>query len=97
MKREGRCDHKVPGGKLIRVVVEEGESGISDVRIYGDFFLYPEEAMDRIEEMALEMVDDLDGFQKRLDEYLSREDVEIFGAGAEGIRFAVEGAVKNLE
>jgi lipoate-protein ligase A len=41
-------EYKVPGGKLIVVDVEERDGALSDLRIAGDFFLEPDEALDRM-------------------------------------------------
>ena len=42
---EGVVDHKVPGGKMLRVRVivreEGGKRAIKELRITGDFFLHP--------------------------------------------------------
>ena len=40
--------YKMPGGKLIRVDVEVIDGELRDVVVSGDFFLYPEEALERI-------------------------------------------------
>ncbi|WP_341729442.1 biotin/lipoate A/B protein ligase family protein [Brooklawnia sp.] len=41
-------EYKVPGGKLVVVDVEEKDGKLHDLRIAGDFFLEPDEALDRI-------------------------------------------------
>jgi lipoate-protein ligase A len=43
---------KVPGGKLLRVKVE-AEDFINAVRISGDFFLHPEEALPAVEKSLI--------------------------------------------
>lgn len=43
------AESKVPGGKLVRLKAEVGETVFS-VRISGDFFLHPEEAIEHIED-----------------------------------------------
>ena len=45
----GVATEKVPGGKLLRVKVEYGET-IDRVQLTGDFFLYPEDELSVIEE-----------------------------------------------
>ncbi len=50
-----RAELKVEGGKLLRADVDAGEE-IEAVELHGDFFVYPEEALDRIE-AAVEGVD----------------------------------------
>ena len=97
MKRVGKCDHKVVGGKMFRVRVVNDDSRLKEVRIFGDFFLHPEEALERIEGMAVESRGDMDVFQKELDEYLSGDDVEIYGADAREIRTAVETAINSVK
>ncbi len=44
-----RAQRKVPGGKLVRVDVVCEQKVISKIRITGDFFVYPEEALASIE------------------------------------------------
>ncbi len=41
-------EYKVPGGKLVVVDVEEADGRLKDLRVAGDFFLDPDEALDRI-------------------------------------------------
>ena len=49
MVKVGRCTHKVPNGKLLKVtVLHEGER-IEKVHIRGDFFIHPEESLDDLE------------------------------------------------
>ncbi|MEM3462343.1 MAG: lipoate protein ligase C-terminal domain-containing protein, partial [Candidatus Bathyarchaeia archaeon] len=51
-----RGEHKVRGGKLIRVLLEEDRGRIARIRITGDFFLHPEDAIFELER-ALEGVE----------------------------------------
>lgn len=41
-------DYKLPGGKLIRVDLEVEHGALRDVLVSGDFFLYPDDALDAI-------------------------------------------------
>jgi Lipoate-protein ligase A len=45
-----RATYKVPGGKLVSADVEVDEGAIGSVRLAGDFFAEPDEAITRIEE-----------------------------------------------
>lgn len=51
----GRAEHKVDGGKLLRADVAVGDA-IEDVALHGDFFIHPEDALADIE-TALEGVE----------------------------------------
>jgi len=42
-------DYKVPGGKMIRVTIEEKDNKIQKIAITGNFF-YPEEAFPQFEQ-----------------------------------------------
>jgi len=44
-----RIEEKVPGGKLVCIDVEGAEGRIASIRITGDFFLHPEETIEKIE------------------------------------------------
>ena len=44
-----QAETKVPGGKLVRLHAEV-DAAIRRIRISGDFFLHPEEAIEHIEE-----------------------------------------------
>lgn len=41
-------EYKVPGGKLVVIDVEESDGVLSDLRVAGDFFLDPDDALGRI-------------------------------------------------
>jgi lipoate---protein ligase len=45
--------HKVVGGKLIRLRLRLEDDVIKDIRITGDFFIYPESDIFRIEKALL--------------------------------------------
>ena len=45
---EGFSLEKISGGKLIKVRVSY-ENSVKDVKITGDFFLYPDDGLDKIE------------------------------------------------
>jgi lipoate-protein ligase A len=54
-------EYKVPGGKLVVVDFDVVDGRLSEVMVSGDFFLYPEEAMESI-------VSALDGLPISLDD-----------------------------
>lgn len=41
-------EYKTPGGKLVVVDFDSNSGVLRDVRVSGDFFLYPEDALDLI-------------------------------------------------
>ena len=46
-------EHKIPGGKLVRIRATIEEGTISTIEIHGDFFLHPEATISAIEEALI--------------------------------------------
>lgn len=55
-----RGEYKVPGGKLVAADVETSGGLMSDVRISGDFFLEPDDALERIDRALSGLPEDAD-------------------------------------
>jgi lipoate-protein ligase A len=49
MPKTVKTDFKVPGGKLLRVQLALDGQNVATVKITGDFFIHPEEALPLIE------------------------------------------------
>ena len=45
------ADYKAPGGKMVRVRLEEKDGRIESIKLSGDFFLIPEESLSKLEKM----------------------------------------------
>ncbi|MGD0818525.1 MAG: hypothetical protein ABR986_09055 [Methanomassiliicoccales archaeon] len=77
-----RAQRKVPGGKLVRVdaVCEQGV--LSKIRITGDFFVHPEEALTSIERDL--NAGGLSGHEEDLEQ---RVDAIIIASGAKLVGF----------
>lgn len=70
------CEEKVPGGKLVKVAVENGQ-----VTISGDFFIHPEEGAFIIERMLSRMNGDesLETIEQRLSVLLAENHIQLIG------------------
>ncbi|MEM3440358.1 MAG: lipoate protein ligase C-terminal domain-containing protein [Candidatus Bathyarchaeia archaeon] len=87
-----RGEHKVRGGKLIRVLLEEDRGRIARIRITGDFFLHPEDAIFELER-ALEGVELKEGpLLERIKEVYRSAGAFSIGAGPEDFVKAILGA-----
>ena len=70
-------DYKAPGGKLLRLALELQNGTIKEIRINGDFFVYPENDL-----MALESLlkgTPLKEVKKITDEFIARKGTKIIG------------------
>lgn len=94
---EGKASRKVPGGKLVRARVRFEEERVDDVKLTGDFFLYPEEALDRVEDaLAGKPVDagrvDL---AETVELVLEDADAQLVGVGPDDVAIAVLEAIEE--
>jgi lipoate-protein ligase A len=83
-----QIDYKPKKGKLLRIDLEM-DRVIKRIRISGDFFMHPEEAIDEIENLltglrAYEV-------EEKLDKYVKENDVRLVGITAKDIADAIKG------
>ena len=89
-------EYKTPGGKLIAVDFEVEDGRLRDVRVTGDFFLYPEDAL-------ADLTGALDGLSIDLAESEIAEqvraamprDAELLGSSPEAIGAAIRRALAS--
>ncbi|MDE1825534.1 MAG: biotin--protein ligase [Candidatus Micrarchaeota archaeon] len=93
---EGLARLKVPGGKLI-IVKLKYEKKIELLQILGDFFLYPEASLKKIEDSIVGMSIDATEAEisRRISEVSKSEGVEMIGITPESIAQTVVMAVKK--
>ncbi|MEU7637367.1 MULTISPECIES: lipoate--protein ligase family protein [unclassified Streptomyces] len=87
-------EYKVPGGKLVVVDLDVVDGALSGVRVAGDFFLEPDEALDAINGALEGAPADTDarGLAARIDAALPAGAV-LFGFSSEAVGIAVRRAV----
>ena len=84
---QGKSTYKVPNGKLLKIVLDyDVEKKIIDsIGINGDFFAYPEEAIDL---MAAELKNtslDRDVLLKKINSIIDKYNIEFIGLNSEGL------------
>jgi lipoate---protein ligase len=89
-----RGEYKTPGGKLVAVDFELTDERLSDVMVSGDFFLYPEEAIDGITSALAGLPADSDeGTVARAVQQAIPDGTELLGFSPEAIAIAVRRAL----
>jgi len=86
---------KVPGGKLVRVELDVEDGRLRDVKITGDFFLYPEEAIEGLESALRGLSVDSD-FEAVVTQRLRELGAELLGAAPSDIAAAIRRALSPL-
>jgi len=93
---EGLARHKVPGGKLVTVKIKFGER-IDSIQILGDFFLHPEDSLEKIEKslLGMEIASSESQLSKKIKAIVESEKIEMIGVTPESIAQTIVLAVKK--
>lgn len=77
--------YKVPNGKLLKIFLAEQEGLIASLKITGDFFLYPEENIEKLEEFFIGTRLEKEALMARLNEFFTTYPTTFFGLDAESL------------
>ncbi len=88
--RELKVSKKVPGGKLVRMDIQF-EGVLKRVKITGDFFMYPEEALEELER-ALEGAP-LEELEKRMQKVFDARAVTLLGVTVQDLASLIKESV----
>lgn len=77
--------YKVPNGKLLKLFLETADNRIKTLKITGDFFLYPEEAITLLEEGLLGAPLEEAELGERLQRVIDQNKVELYGVDVASI------------
>ena len=90
------AEQKIKGGKLVGVRIECGTK-IEDIKILGDFFIYPEESLYKIEKalIGLSAAASNEEITKTISRAVAAEKAELIGITPEAIAETITVAVKR--
>ncbi|MHA3963247.1 MAG: lipoate protein ligase C-terminal domain-containing protein [Candidatus Thorarchaeota archaeon SMTZ1-45] len=77
--------YKIPDGKLVKVKLQVSVGQIENIKILGDFFLHPEEAIQNIEEALIGAPEDENIIETRISNTLAEMEASFIGATARDI------------
>jgi len=91
----GHASQKVKEGKVVKVEVEYSEV-ITKLRITGDFFLHPEEILEKIEQSMFGMKKDagIEIFASKIHMTVSAHGAQMIGVSPESLALVIKGALK---
>lgn len=83
--------YKVPNGKLIKIFMDYNQkpSYIKDIKITGDFFAYPEESIQRLEQYLIGSEIEKSSLEKMIAHFVKKNKIEFIGVSPESITEAV--------
>ena len=85
---DGKSIYKAPNGKLVKIELKAGET-IQEVKIMGDFFMHPEEAVEIIEKGLKGMRLDEQKLKERAEEIIEKNSIQVFGFKPEDLAKAI--------
>jgi hypothetical protein len=79
--------YKVPQGKLLKISLEydKKKNVITNIRITGDFFAYPEEAIELLEKKLQNTVLDRMVLLDTISSLIAKNHIQFIGVNAEGL------------
>ena len=79
--------YKVPQGKLLKISIDydEKDNVIRDIRITGDFFAYPEEAIELMETKLRNTLIERAQLQEKIRSIITEYHIQFIGVNAEGL------------
>lgn len=87
MKMQSRSVYKVPKGKLLKICLEYDETSnlIDEINITGDFFAYPEEAVESMEDKLKDTPLEKEILFKKIDSVVREQNIQFIGVDVEGL------------
>ncbi len=84
---QSKSVYKVPNGKLLKIslVYDKKNKSIDKVSIMGDFFAYPEEAIELMEDELKNTKLTRDSLLKKIHTVINKNNIEFIGLDAEGL------------
>lgn len=93
---QSKSVYKVPNGKLLKIslIFDKKNKTIDKISIMGDFFAYPEEAIESIEKELVNTRLEKKVLVKRINDLIFKNDFQFIGLDAEGLTTGILMCVK---
>ena len=84
---QSKSVYKVPGGKLLKIALtyDKKNKSIDKISIMGDFFAYPEESIETIENELKNTRLQKDSVKKKINKVIKENNIEFIGLDTEGL------------
>ena len=92
---KGNSTYKVTNGKLIRIELQAEQNKITSIKVSGDFFMHPEQAIQVLEKQLHNSELDEAKLQEKISSIVEENSVQLFGFKPEDLAKAIMMAVKK--
>jgi hypothetical protein len=83
--------YKVPNGKLLKISLEYNNKNntITQIKIMGDFFAYPEESIELVEKKLKNTLLEKEVLKKKIHSIIEEQTIQFIGLDAEGLTHGI--------
>ena len=82
---QSKSVYKIPDGKLLKISLNHTNNKITEIRIMGDFFAYPEEAIEIMETKLKDSYLNRESLLDKINSVIKDNNIEFIGLTAEGL------------
>jgi hypothetical protein len=82
---QSKSVYKIPDGKLLKISLNHTNSKITEIRIMGDFFAYPEESIEIMETKLKDSYLNRESLLDKINSVINDNNIEFIGLTAEGL------------
>ena len=92
---QSKSIYKIPEGKLLKIFIDYNEenNSINKINITGDFFAYPEESIENLENELKNTLLKKEVLLTKIDSIIEKNNIQFIGLNSEGL---VEGILRCL-
>jgi lipoate-protein ligase A len=92
---QSKSIYKIPEGKLLKIFIDYNEenNSINEINITGDFFAYPEESIENLENELKNTLLKKDVLLSKIDSIIEKNNIQFIGLNSESL---VEGILRCL-
>ena len=76
-------NYKIPDGKMLKINVELEDNVIRSIKLTGDFFIFPNEAVEDIENYLINM--NINDISDKLSKFIENNTIEVIGFSPENL------------
>lgn len=77
--------YKVPNGKLLKIFLKDDGTNITELKITGDFFVYPEEEVEALESALIGVALNNEALSNGIESFIQKRSVTLFGVDVESL------------
>jgi hypothetical protein len=84
---QSKSIYKVPNGKLLKISLDydEKNKSINEIKIMGDFFAYPEESIESMENELKNTILEKESLIEKINSIIKGHNIEFIGLNVEGL------------